>query len=292
MKKIRYSQPLAKIWDMYYEAQKKEPITPRDFIYQWIYRDLNNPIYSSTTAYTQSHIFVAEMFYADTLKQFLHLYFIDSSLKDFLMEMPIKDFDGLTSYIKENGELGKAGVLSLQGTKTDENSKISIYSFGIHVPYENKYKGYSFSFHYDFERKELIFSFALGDGRSSFLNLNRYDEFLNNINQNTDLTLKCLQLAVNTIIYMDTFPDCVKEGTPEEIKNEYCRKVFISEKVLEAQSNENKIIRPHFRRGYFKRLTSDFYTKMKGKTVFVKQTMVNGVAKTVYTAENLEEFAD
>ena len=78
-----------------------------------------------------------------------------------------------------------------------------------------------------------------------------------------------------------TFPDCVKEGTPEEIKNEYCRKVFISEKVLEAQSNENKIIRPHFRRGYFKRLSSDFYKNKKGQIVFVHETIVNGVAKTL-----------
>ena len=50
------------------------------------------------------------------------------------------------------------------------------------------------------------------------------------------------------------------------------------------------MVTPHFRRGYFKRLTSDFYTKKKGQIVFVKETMVNGKAKTVYTADNLEEI--
>lgn len=49
---------------------------------------------------------------------------------------------------------------------------------------------------------------------------------------------------------------------------------------------------PHSRRAYFKRLTSDFYTHKKGQTILVKETMVNGKAKTVYTANDLEKFID
>ena len=45
---------------------------------------------------------------------------------------------------------------------------------------------------------------------------------------------------------------------------------------------------PHFRKGYYKRLTSDFYKNKKGQIIFVSETMVNGKAKTIYTTENIE----
>lgn len=44
---------------------------------------------------------------------------------------------------------------------------------------------------------------------------------------------------------------------------------------------EEGIIMPHFRRGYFKRLNSDFYKNKKGQIVFVHETVVNAKAKTL-----------
>ena len=35
-----------------------------------------------------------------------------------------------------------------------------------------------------------------------------------------------------------------------------------------------------------------FYTRKKGQCVFVKEIMVNGNAKTVYTADNLENLSE
>ena len=288
-KKIRYSEPLAELWDGYNKINKQTPMTPKEFVHQWIYRDMTNPFYEN---YTQAHILVGDMFYADSIKKFLHLYFIDSSLRHFLMDMPIKDFKGLTEYIIENGELDKGAAISLMGSISDTNSKISNYCFGIHIPYENKYRGYAFSFTYDFNSKQLLFVFAAEEG-CSYITLDHYEELCKKNTPDSEKTLKYLRLAINTIIYMHTFPGCVVDGTPDEIKNEYSKKITISEKVLEAQTvDSTKAVRPHFRRGHFKRLTSDFYTRMKGKTVFVSPTMVNGLAKTVYTADNLEEFCD
>ncbi len=288
-KKIKWSDPLTEIWDGYNKVNKQSPISHRDYIYHWIYRDMTSPFHVN---YTQAHIFVADMFYADSIKKFLHLYFIDSSLRDFLMNMPINDFKGLTDFIIENGELDKAGAISLQGIASDENSKISNFCFGIHIPYENRKRGYAFSFTYDFNTKQLLFAFAVEDG-CSYITLDHYDELCKKHTIDSEKTLKYLQLAINTIIYMHTFPDCVVDGTPDEIKNSYSKKISISEKVLESQISEsNRSVRPHFRRGYFKRLTSDFYTKKKGQTVFISPTMVNGIAKTIYTSDKLEEFGD
>ncbi len=47
---------------------------------------------------------------------------------------------------------------------------------------------------------------------------------------------------------------------------------------------------PHSRRAYFKRLSSDFYTHKRGQTILVSETTVNGKAKTIYTADNLEKM--
>ena len=98
-----------------------------------------------------------------------------------------------------------------------------------------------------------------------------------------------LRLAVNTIAYMNAFPECIVDGVPNNIKEEYSKSIKLSEKVVENLS-DTKRMTPHFRRGYFKCLTSDFYTKKKGQIIFVKETMVNGNAKTVYTVDNLEEI--
>ena len=83
------------------------------------------------------------------------------------METPINDFQGLIQYIIENGIKGKSGAISLLGSKEDESSNISNYCFGIHIPYENKYKGYAFDFTYDYNTKQLLFCFAVNKGCST-----------------------------------------------------------------------------------------------------------------------------
>ena len=57
-KKIRYSEPLAEVWDGYNKINKKTPLTPKEFVHQWIYRDMTTPLYEN---YTQAHIFVGDM---------------------------------------------------------------------------------------------------------------------------------------------------------------------------------------------------------------------------------------
>lgn len=48
-----------------------------------------------------------------------------------------------------------------------------------------------------------------------------------------------------------------------------------------TEKAEAGVVIPHFRRGYFKRLSSDFYKNKKGQIIFVHETIVNGVAKTL-----------
>ena len=48
-----------------------------------------------------------------------------------------------------------------------------------------------------------------------------------------------------------------------------------------TEKAEAGVVITHFRRGYFKRLSSDFYKNKKGQIIFVHETIVNGVAKTL-----------
>jgi len=101
-KKINYSQPLSIIWEAYDKSNKNGRLDPKEFIWEWLTPQIKNPFLPDGTR-VQTNILISEMFYADTQKEFLHLYFVDKSLKDFLKELPIKDFEGLILTILEKG---------------------------------------------------------------------------------------------------------------------------------------------------------------------------------------------
>lgn len=295
-KRIRYSQPLAVIWDAYHETVRKNKceVTPKQFIWEWMLPDIKNPFLTNEASFqVQTNILISDMFISDTEKKFLHLYFVDNSLRDFLIDLPLSDFDGLSEFICENGEEVGDSVISTTGQAFKTEKTSTHLEFGIHIPFENKYRGYAFSFTYKAKEKKLLFTWLVGDD-SGYITEDIFSKLEKQNDERSKTVFAYLRLAVNTIAYMNTFPDCIKDGVPEENKEEYSKSVMVSEKVIEINEavNSGNKITPHFRRGYFKRLTSDFYTHKKGQIVFVKKTMVNGKAKTVYTADNLEEMVD
>lgn len=90
------------------------------------------------------------------------------------------------------------------------------------------------------------------------------------------------KIALNLISYIYCFPECLIDGAPHDIKTQNNHYLNTSEKIVEAgERSEGGLVIPHFRRGYFKRLRSDFYKNKKGQIVFVHETIVNGVAKTL-----------
>ena len=87
--------------------------------------------------------------------------------------------------------------------------------------------------------------------------------------------------AVKIIAYISCFPDCLTDGAPHGIKTENNHRLATSEKVVDAMESEGGIVNPHFRRGYFKRLESDFYKNKKGQIIFVHETVVNAQSKVL-----------
>lgn len=290
-KKIKYSQPLSVIWEAYNKSNKNGKLSPKEFIWEWMTPQIKNPFLSDGTQ-VQTNILISEMFYADTQKEFLHLYFVDKSLRDFLKDLPIKDFDGLMLYILEKGIDIEGGCVTTLGQTLKTGKKEKSLEFGIHIPFENKDKGYAFNFIFQPKDKKLIFVWLVGTN-SGYISVNQYKNLVNDNSENAKVVVEFFQLAVNTIIYMDTFPNCVINGAPQNLKEEYSKKIEIAEKVIDIiKSDTTRTVSPHSRRAYFKRLTSDFYTHKKGQTILVKETMVNGKAKTVYTANDLEKMIE
>ena len=90
------------------------------------------------------------------------------------------------------------------------------------------------------------------------------------------------KIAINLISYIYCFPDCLVDGAPHDVKTENNHYLNISKKVVDVTEKAAAgVIIPHFRRGYFKLLSSNFYKNKKGQIVFVHEIIVNGQAKTL-----------
>jgi len=290
-KKIKYSQPLSVIWEAYNKSNKNGNLSPKEFIWKWMAPQIKNPFLPDGTQ-VQANILASEMFYADTQKKLLHLFFVDKSLRDFLKDLPIKDFDGLMLSILERGIDIEGGCVTTLGQPLKTGKSGKSLDFGIHIPFEKKDKGYAFSFIFQPIDKKLVFVWLVGS-YSGFITVEQYKTLVNDNSENAKEIVEFFQLSVNTIIYMNTFPNCVIDGAPQNLREEYSKKIEIAEKVIDIiKSDTTRTVSPHSRRAYFKRLTSDFYTHKKGQTILVKETMVNGKAKTVYTANDLEKMIE
>jgi len=103
------------------------------------------------------------------------------------------------------------------------------------------------------------------------------------------------RLAINTIAYMICFPDCVADGVPKNLfersedrsARDFTRQ--LSEKIRDIDNSKLSKI-PHFRKGHFSLLQSDYFINKKGQIIFVPETMVKGKAKTVSMSPQTDEF--
>jgi hypothetical protein len=290
-KKIWYSTPLKVFWDELYGTQKKlTPEMSEEQIFNILRRNfLSRPYVPGESSETRDLMLSGlELWKEDTKGDFLHIFFLEKQLRDFLEKTPLSDLDSIRRYLYENG-INKSVVFF----ETKSQSNYVIYNFGLHIPYETN--GYAFSLSLDEnETMELYFSHGKNHGRQT-------DKFYTEINKKIDekslIFSRMFRLAINTIAYMRCFPECVSEGVPrisydrDENRSERNITFKLSEAVTDSDDSHRSKI-PHFRKGHFKVLKSDYYTHKKGQVIYVTETMVKGKAKTVSTSTQIEEFDD
>lgn len=289
-KKICYSTPLKFIWENLYRVQKKlTPEIPDEHIYTLLRRSMINSVQAHRGYSESNDIMVAglELWREDLRGNFLHIFFLDKQLQNFLEDTPLADLDGIRKYLYENGE--ERNVVYIQ---TSGKTKCVTYTFGLHIPQETHGYAFSLSF-YENNTIELFFS------HNEFINGLTTDKFYVEQNKKQDekslISAKMFRLAINTLAYMKCFPECVAEGVPkitlEEDEQRSERNVIFSfsDKIIDSDRTQVSKI-PHFRKGHFRQFKSDYYTHKKGQIVYVPETMVKGKAKTVYTSQRINEF--
>lgn len=222
-------------------------------------------------------------------KKVKHIFFKDKELRDYLQDMPLADLQGIKQYIKDNGDFKLLPNLS-----NKKKIQSDIFGLCLHIPYEKS--GYSYYFQVadklamTCEYKDEPLCFAMTDERYESLNSS------NSKTKEDENDLKAFRLAINTIAYMNCFPNCVIDGFPKELKEivysdfNFCLEK--SDKIIEIEKIKNsgvgKTVTPHFRNYCFKLLKSDRFTHKKGQIIFVNATMVKGNAKTILTDESIE----
>ena len=215
-----------------------------------------------------------QLFIRDLGHELTHIYLKDEGLMDFFKTVEIRDLEGIKTYIKENGS-------SVVLTSDDylENLTTGI-NFGICLHIPRKSQGFVFAYSlYDTTNELRIF---VNHGMEQYhISSNEIEDKKSIVYTDQEMN-EITKIAINLISYIYCFPDCLVDGAPHDVKTENNHYLNTSEKVMEAtEKAEAGVVIPHFRRGYFKRLSSDFYKNKKGQIVFVHETIVNGVAKTL-----------
>lgn len=278
--KKKFSRPLNIFWKELYGTQKRlTPYLSDEQNFRILRSNLlTAPFTDDDNAESRElQLSGLELWWQDATGDLLHIFFLQSTLRDFLQETRLSDLDGLRQYLYESG-MEKEVVYFATKTRTN----CVIYNYGLSLPYETD--GYAFSLGlFDDNSIELYFAHGHQNGRLS-------DKFYNDLNKQKDdrsvALARYFRLAINTIAYMKCFPECVFDGVPKivkdskEVKATRSINVSLSEAIIESNKS-GKSKQPHFRRGYFKTLESDFYTQKRGQVIFVSETMVKGRAKTV-----------
>lgn len=291
---VYYSKPLKYFWQLY-RTHKKDGIRltgdhslTDDEVFDSIRKNLlYGPMRIDEIPETRGlSMSGLELWREDSKGELLHIYFLDRQLRDFLVDTPLSDLDNIKKYLFENGKINN--VFHYYSNKLSEHVT---YKFALHVP--NEVDGYAFSLSIEEDGAvELYFSQGENGGRMS-------DKFLPDMKKKDDessLTIsKMYRLAINTIAYMKCFPDCVTDGVPKNLfegsgdKDVRSFTFRVSEKVKENTNMQMSRI-PHFRKGHFRYLQSDYFSNKKGQFTFVTETMVKGKAKTVSMSTDIDDF--
>ena len=283
-KRVSYSIPLRQMWKMYKKWCKvKNSTDMRAF-----YRDARAFADSHTNPIVrQSEYLTLNFWRRDYEKKILHVWFEQTELRDFLRdELPIKDFEGIKQYLKEEGE-GQTTAAPELGTDLEWVR----YDVALHVPYETD--GYVFAFAIMHDGTfSLLYCSDTGVG---LMHESQLAEIKKRTDENSVSLIKDFTLAVNLLAYMKCFPECVREGVPTDNNSNTYRykersvQLGLSEKITETVKGA---MRPHFRKGYFKRLSSEFYTQKRGQIIFVSETMVKAKSKTVEMSDDEKKVQD
>lgn len=230
--------------------------------------------------------------------EFLHYYITSKELSDFF----------ISTHVKEDSLQDILSVVSMYATTSWKDAEITQLKEINKGRYKNQEKegekeyesevvtGIKFftgcihcksmtrSVFFNFQQTENLCNLFLSNGDDvSRLPLTGDKHLRSNVDLNNSWG-NLLRLVINMTYYMKAFPDHVVNVPPDEM----CDKLNIgnSRSVslagdIEQYLKESRDVSPHLRRGHFKYLGSDFYTRKRGQVIFVKSSFVKGQARSI-----------
>ena len=246
-----------------------------------------NKVFELAENKTLDHIGVNEAYLIiDTLRLKYENYFIkNSELSDFFSNTQVKDeiLENIIEICKENytGKVTSEMNFDIPTDCVKMNGCIHTKSFERSLFFNISYY-YNFKKPADFGDKYATLTVTDGDDVMFIPMLSSKSE-RSNLYAN-DVQGRMLRLVLNMIFYMSAFPENVLNSPPDEecdkLNKNNSKTISISPTISEYL-HENRDVQPHLRRGHFRFLGSDHFTKKRGQTIFVKASFVKGEAKTV-----------
>ena len=284
-KRITYSIPLRQAWKRYKQWCKVSKSTDGEQFFeklcQFAYMDQN--IITRT-----AQLRMASFWLNDYRKEILHVWLDDKELFGFLRDdVSLKDLDGIKTYLAQNGEPDE-----MPDPSTGKPYKWIRYLIGIHVP--NEIDGFAFGFSLDLQRNEISLYIYSDEGVGQ-IHETEYEAIKDKTDWEAETIKKDFKFAINLIAYMECFPECVRDGVPDTNNSNTYRykdrsvQLGVSDKITETVKGS---MRPHFRRGYMKFLSSDFYKNKRGQLIWVSETTVNAKSKTVEMSDDEQKVQD
>lgn len=284
-KKVTYSIPLRQAWKEYKQWCKATKSTDGEQFFeklcQFAYMDQN---ITTRTAKLR----MASFWFNDYRKEILHVWLDDKELFGFLRDdVSLKDLDGIKTYLTQNGVPDE-----MPDPSTGKPHKWIKYLIGVHIP--NEIDGFAFGFSLDLQCNEISLYIYSDDGVGQ-IHETEYEALKERTDWEAESIKKDFKFAINLIAYMECFPECVRDGVPDTNNSNTYRykdrsvQLGVSDKITETVKGS---MRPHFRRGYMKYLSSDFYKNKRGQLIWVSETMVNAKSKTVEMSDNQEKVQD
>jgi hypothetical protein len=210
--------------------------------------------------------------------QAIHLFARDEAFLDWLVDCCPKLSDG-----------SPEAMLELTGEKI----------FVLHFPTKSKYRCFAFKYYHPCEangnKPSLWLTFSdngrkENGGEKTPWGCIHYSD-TSAIDYGTEFEIHS-RLLSSLGMYLSCFPEMLKDGPPDDVKHpsyhQYADAKTIGISPQVRIHSEHGEVTPHFRRGHFRVLRSEQFTKKRFQVVFVKQCFVKGEAATILSPEQSE----
>lgn len=286
MAKVNYGSVLKMCWKQYSYFQRANPTASVEEIYDNIHTRYEIAYNNDPENYSKfASLRAWELWLSDFRKEFLHVFFLETKLKEVLENIKIK-VDNVKEFVRQNGRSELMWNDTYRG-----NIDVKVFCFAVHLP--NMKHGFAFKLMlYD----DMLITFCVKDDVGGFeITNDDYEIFLKSNDKNAQRKVKNFQLCVNTILYMDCYPECIVDGIPanmnpsERRENEKTCRVSVS-KDFDEIIKSGGVKSPYMKGMYFMTFRDERYTKMRGKTITVKARFIKGKAVSAKTADDFSRL--